>query len=418
MKKVLTLIIIASIAGFFTSCTKREKPPDNNLPPHVIPEEKTDNNIIKKSTADTILEKMSLEEKIGQLLIFGFNREIKDEELKSFSENYKIGGYLLFKRNFNDFSELYHLNLKLKAMNEDNPLPLFISIDEEGGAVSRLPIQGEKMPNPAFFGNLNDINITKKSGEIIGKQLYASGINVNLAPVLDILGPNNELLKLRSYGKTAEIVSAHGAAFADGISSQRVMPVAKHFPGHGDTDRDSHNTLPVINVDYTTLIKRELMPFKNAINRGLNAVMVGHIAFPNIDSSGKPATRSKIIINDLLREELGFNGIVLTDDIEMKAFFSDSQSFEQSIWEAFNAGVDIFIVAHTNKLQIQTINALIDGVHNDFITKERLDESVIRIIKAKLKYNLTDKMNMDFDDAYALFTDEEYVKFIKDIKHN
>ena len=228
------------------------------------------------------------------------------------------------------------MNLKLKNLNKNNPLPLFISVDEEGSTVSRLPKEGTKVPDAVVFGNINDENLTEKSGIIIGRQLYAAGINLNFAPVLDILSTkDNKLLKLRSYGKDIDIVSKHGIAFINGLASQGIISVAKHFPGHGYTNKDSHGTLPVINIDYTTLKNRELVPFQNAINAGIDVVMIGHLAFPKIDSSGKPATKSKVFVTDILRNELGFQGITLTDDIEMKGFIDDKQSLEESVIESF-----------------------------------------------------------------------------------
>lgn len=417
-KKLATIFFIIMIL-LSTSCTKTTEPSEYNndsLSP-LTPKEPTVNNLVNKSYEDTIIENMNINEKIGQLVIVGLPQHTLEEEIIDFLNIYKVGGFILFKRNYNSFKELYELNLKLKNLNKNNPLPLFISVDEEGSTVSRLPKEGTKVPDAVVFGNINDENLTEKSGIIIGRQLYAAGINLNFAPVLDILSTkDNKLLKLRSYGKDIDIVSKHGIAFINGLASQGIISVAKHFPGHGYTNKDSHGTLPVINIDYTTLKNRELVPFQNAINAGIDAVMIGHLAFPKIDSSGKPATKSKVFVTDILRNELGFQGITLTDDIEMKGFIDDKQSLEESVIESFNAGIDVFIIGHTKEIQKKVLKTLLDGVSEGLITEERLNESLRRIIKIKHKYKLSNNMNMDFDEAYNLFTDEKNHEFQEEVK--
>lgn len=418
MKKALLVFLLIVVGLFLISCSKKTEPIEynnKNLSSNE-PKEYEGNNSVGKSHEDTLIEDMKLNEKIGQLLIVGFPQETPEKDIMDYIAIDKVGGFILFKRNYGNFKELYGLNSKLKDWNKNNPLPLFISIDEEGGTVSRLPKEGTKIPDAAVFGKINDDKLTEKSGVIVGKQLYAAGINLNFAPVLDILSlKDNALLKLRAYGKDGNMVSKHGIAFINGLKSQGIISVPKHFPGHGDTDKDSHVTLPVINIDEITLKNRELIPFEDAINAGIDAIMVGHLAFPKIDESVKPATKSKIFLTDVLRNELNFQGIALTDEIEMYGFMDNEQSLEESVIEAFNSGIDVFVIGHTKEIQKKVLKALIDGVSEGLITEERLNESLRRIIKVKNKYKLSNTMNMDFEEAYNLFTNEENRQFLEEV---
>lgn len=395
MKKIMILVLFIFV---LSACTKpSEKSEQLKTEPR--------DNCVDLSGEDVILADLTLEEKIGQLVIIGFQKDISEEKLINYIKKDKISGFLLFKRNYKSFKELYKLNTNLKKLNTDNPLPLFISVDEEGGTVSRLPKEAAKIPDAAYLGNLDDIILTKESGVIIGQQLYAAGINLNLAPVLDIMSnEENKLLAKRSYGKDAGKVTRHGIAFINGLTSQGVISVAKHYPGHGHTDSDSHETLPTININYDILKNRELIPFQTAINEGIDALMISHLLFPKIDD--KPATKSQVFIKNILRDDLGFNGIALTDDIEMKGFLENNQSIEEAVIESFNAGIDIFIIAHTPDIQNKVLKALLHAAQDGTITQERLNESLKRIIKVKQKYELSNSMNMSYEEAFSLINNK------------
>lgn len=417
-KKSLKLLLIIIVSIFLISCRNTKNPikdNDENIPFDEPPTPHVD----IKTYEETIIENMTVKEKVGQFVIVGFAQNTVDEQIEELITYEKVGGFILFKRNFNSFNELYELNSKLKSINKDNKLPLFISVDEEGGSVSRLPEEGVKFPDAATFGRIDDMKITEDAGSVIGRQLNVAGINMNFAPILDILtNNNNKLFKLRCYGKDAETVSRHGIAFTRGLISQGIIPVGKHFPGHGDTENDSHVTLPVIDADYTLLKKRELVPFLNAIDAGLEAIMIGHLSIPKLDDSGVPASKSKIIITNILRNELGFQGIVITDDIEMKGFLSDKKALEESIIDSFNAGVDIFIIGHTKDVQIKVLNALMSGIEDGLITEERVNQSLKRIISLKHKYSLSNIMNYSNPaDAYDSYNRKEDWELLEEIKN-
>jgi beta-N-acetylhexosaminidase len=186
-----------------------------------------------------------------------------------------------------------------------------------------------------------------------------------------------------------------------------VIAVPKHFPGHGSTRIDSHGRLPIIRIDKNTMIKRDLVPFKNAIDNGLDALMIGHLSFPLIDPSGLPASKSKVFITDILRSQLGFEGIAITDEIEMIGFSSGSKNTKESIITAFNAGIDVFVIGHTKKIQDAVYIALKDGVKEGKITEKRLNESVLRIAMVKEKYHLKDAETLSLDAAQKQFGSQE-----------
>jgi len=367
--------------------------------------------------AEEILNSMTLEEKAGQLIIVGFPQGTEDGVIKDYIDRYRVGGFILFKRNYTDFKSLYNLSSKLKEWNRSkNPLPLFIAADEEGGTVSRLPKGGTRFPDAQVLGKINDIGLTEKTGEVIGEEFKAAGLNLDFAPVLDIVNsPDNKLLIKRSYGSTPEVVSSHGTAFINGLQSRGVIAAPKHFPGHGATNVDSHGKLPVISIDRDTLYSRELVPFINAISGNLDALMVGHLSFPKIDASGLPATMSGFFLTDLLRKELGFQGVAISDEIEMYGYLAGKPSLEECVMASFNSGLDIFVIGHTKDIQDRVLNTLLTGIKNGEISEERLNESVLRIIKLKLKYNLEDRMPYDFEEAQNYFGSNEHKEVLNTI---
>lgn len=365
-----------------------------------------------------LLGKMTLEEKIGQLLIVGFRQDIEEASLIEYFSKYKVSGFILFSRNYKDFDSLYTLVAGLKEKNSRySSVPLFISIDEEGGTVSRLPGGGTHFPEAIKLGNTGDPELTRKAGMVIGSELRAAGINTDFAPVLDIVTDSgNKLLVKRSYGKSADIVTTHGLAFMQGLHSEGVIAVPKHFPGHGNTVMDSHKELPVINTDYELLESRELIPFKAAVAAGAEVIMVGHIAFPELDPSGLPATMSSRFITDILRKELGFKGMAISDDIEMSGYTKAKASLEEGIVSSFNAGLDTFLVGHTKEISIRVFEALRKAVQSGEISEERINESVMRVLRVKLKHKLTDTMDHSLEEASEIFGSEEHKAVLEEVE--
>lgn len=419
MKKLFWIVLIILTLSVTASCaasriSENQDAPEAPVQNDEIVEEKKDE---LEEKAAIILDNMTLEEKVGQLLIVGFPQDTDKETVMKYIDDFKVSGFILFNRNYKDFDSLYQLVNDLKERNSiKNPLPLFISIDEEGGTVSRLPKGGTHFPDAQLIGKTEDPMLAQMAGEVIGRELRALGINLNFAPVLDIVSsPENKLLIKRSYGSTAETVSLYGTSFINGLQSAGVIATPKHFPGHGDTKIDSHGKLPVIDIDKDTLQSRELMPFKAAIHAGTDAIMIGHLSFPMLDSSGLPATMSGYFLTDILRKELGFKGIAISDDIEMSGYTNEKTSLEESVITSFNAGLDVFIIGHTGDTQEKVKEALKDAYLDGRISGERLNESVLRIIKVKLEHKLSDTMESSLEDARKVLGSEEHKAILAEL---
>lgn len=334
-----------------------------------------------------ILQEMTLEEKIGQMIVAGFEGPRVDGHVESLIREHQIGGLILFERNIEDEKQLASLIADLKAANKDNRLPLFIAVDEEGGRISRLPQGSPRFPSSKALGEQDDPDYSFTVGQEIGAALAAFGFNMNFAPVLDIFSnPQNEVIGDRSFGDNPEIVSELGIAVMRGLQSKNIVSVVKHFPGHGDTRTDSHIGLPVVGYDRERLDGFEFVPFKEAIDSGAEAIMTAHIMYPELDL-GKPATMSRKILTGILRHDLGFRGLIITDDLEMGAI-TKNYALEEAALEAVLAGADILLVCHSSKHQEQVLSRLIAAVQNGELTVERIGESVARIIRLKQKYSM------------------------------
>jgi beta-N-acetylhexosaminidase len=421
LKKLVLITLIILTFSIAANCSAPQVS-DGKTEPVAPPQ---DNEVIinkrdeLEETAAAVLSKMTLDEKVGQLLIVGFPQNVSSEDLQDYIDRYKVSGFILFKRNYKDFDSQYNLVNSLKERNSaNNPLPLFISVDEEGGTVSRLPTGGTHFPDAKLVGKAGDPKLTYKIGETIGQELRASGINLNFAPVLDIVSSSeNKLLIKRSYGSTAEAVSIHGTAFINGLQSAGVIASPKHFPGHGATNVDSHGKLPIINIDSETFQGRELVPFKAAVYEGLDTVMVGHLAYPELDPSGLPATMSSYFLTEVLRKQLEYKGISISDEIEMYGYMNGKATLEECVITSFNAGLDVFVIGHTKNIQDKVLKALKDACIEGKVTEERLNESVLRIIKVKLKHKLIDKMEYSLEEAREIFGSNEHKAMLEELNN-
>lgn len=351
----------------------------------------------KEPPKDEILEtisNMSLDEKIGQLVVSGFYGTSLDENILKLIKEDKISGVILFNRNVKDSNTLLSLNNSLKESNKNNQLPLFISVDEEGGLVTRMPKDIKRLPTNKYIGSLNNKDLSYKVGEILGEQLSYFGFNMNFAPVLDInSNPNNPVIGDRSFGNNKDTVAILGTSTMKGIQSKNIISVVKHFPGHGDTSVDSHVNLPVVNYDINRLKSFEFVPFKTAIQNGADAIMVGHILLPKIDSK-YPSSMSYEIVTNILRKDLGFNGLVVSDDMTMGAI-TKNYSIEEASIKAINAGVDLLLVCQKYENTENVLKALKEAALNGTISKERLDNALYNIISIKKKYLLNKEYDND-----------------------
>ena len=349
-----------------------------------------DNNLENKDEIKEKIESMTLDEKIGQLFIVGFEGETVNDEIVDLISNRKVGGLILFARNIVNSSQLIELNNSLRKIESD--IPLFISVDEEGGLVSRVPNEFEALPSSGEIGNYNSEEISYKVGAIIAKELKALGFNMDFAPVLDInSNPNNTVIGERAFGDNADIVTRLGIKTMEGIRDGGIIPVVKHFPGHGDTDVDSHYGLPIVTKTLDELNSLEFIPFKEAINNGADVVMISSIILSSIDSEN-PSTMSEKVMTDILRGDLGFDGVIATDDMTMAAIM-DNYNLTDAVVMSIKSGADLVLVCHGYDNILNSILAVKDAVNSGIISEERIDESVDRILKLKEKYNVTSMIN-------------------------
>ena len=340
-----------------------------------------------KDSYQTQLENMSLAEKAGQVVICGLKGYEIDSDITSLIQDSKVGGVILFAKNIKDSTQLATITNSIK--NLSNPeIPPIIAIDEEGGMVTRMPSDIESMPSAYSIAQTGSTDLCYQSGEIIGKQLNALGLSTGFSPVLDIWSnPDNMIISSRAYGTTPEDVSTYATQAMLGLKSQEVIPVGKHFPGHGDTLDDSHYSLPVITKTKSELESYEFIPFKTAIDNGIPAIMVGHLLCTDIDST-YPASLSKTMVTGILKTELGFNGVVFTDDLTMDAI-DNQYSVEDAGVMALNAGCDMLLVCHGYDNATNTINNIISAVENRTLSESRLNDAVYRILKLKSEYGIT-----------------------------
>jgi beta-N-acetylhexosaminidase len=333
---------------------------------------------------------MSLEEKVGQMLVAGVKGESVSQSAKRMIAEDHVGGIILFKDNLSGgLRSSVDLINGLKLANAGNPAPLFLSIDQEGGRVNRLPKEFLSMPSNAVVAQAKEEALAEQMGSLIAQQLKLLGFNMNFDPVLDInSNPENPVIGDRSFGDNPETVIRMGLAKMFGLRDGGVIPVIKHFPGHGDTSVDSHLDLPIVRKTASDLEKMEWLPFQNAIDAGAEAVMVAHILFPKIDPDA-PASFSKIIIDDQLRGKLGFDGVVITDDLTMGAIVKNYGIADAAV-RSVEAGSDILLIAHGYDTTHEVFEAVLTSVRDGRITEDRIDESITRILKLKQAYRLTD----------------------------
>ncbi|OZB90943.1 beta-N-acetylhexosaminidase [Paenibacillus sp. XY044] len=332
---------------------------------------------------------MSLRQKIGQMFVCGFwGTEISDE-LRQFIGTHQIGGLIYFARNVKTTEQVGRLSRDLQqAAAASGTLPLWISIDQEGGMVARITEGVALMPGNMALAAAGSADWVYESARVSGEELRSLGINLNFAPVLDVNNnPLNPVIGVRSYGESPEAVAAYGTLAFRGLQDVGVAATAKHFPGHGDTAVDSHLDLPTITHERKRMDEVELVPFKKAIAEGIDAVMSAHIYFPALEPSKLPVTLSHAVLTGLLREELGYDGVVMTDCMEMKAIAEHYGTVKAAVM-AVEAGADTVLISQTPQLQVEAMEALEQAVRSGRIAESRINASVRRLLALKAKRGL------------------------------
>lgn len=365
------------------------------------------------------LENMTLQQKIGQMLVAGFSgTELNDHIIKAIKD-YHIGNVILFARNFKNPKQLYNLNKELQQLAlKENGIPLFITIDQEGGMVTRITNGATFFPgNMALSagGNEEDAYLY---GKYCGEELKAMGINFNLAPVLDVNNnKDNPVIGIRSYGEDPERVSRLGLAYIKGIQENGIIATGKHFPGHGDTKVDSHLELSSVNHNVDRLEKVELYPFNEAIKNGIKAIMSAHVMFPAYEDRKLPATLSDKVLTGLLRNKLNFKGLILTDCMEMNAIDKYFGTIEAAAM-AIKAGADMIFISHTEEKLIGALNKIMGKIEAREIEEDRINESVRRIMENKFKVDTEGFINSSFKDVEDIINNSEHKALAEKISNN
>lgn len=398
----------------------------------------TYNNGKPRNKAQNIVSKMSTDEKIGQILMLTFREWKSDassenvqnitalnDTLRTIISDYHLGGLALFAENCTDTEQLVRLTYDMQQSSvKKGGLPLIIYTDQEGGNVTRAQF-GTAFSGNMALGSSGSTDNAYTAGKIIGKELDALGINCVSGPVADVnSNENNPIIGVRSFSGDADVVSKMAAAMAQGFESSGVISCGKHFPGHGDTATDSHTNLPVVEKSYEEWIKSDGAPFAAMIKaKSTDLIMTAHIQYPGLDntkvlskSGGQitvPATMSKVILSDLLKGKLGFDGVIISDAMDMDAI---SKQFEMNdaVIKTIAAGADIILmpvpincpddVTQLDELYRDIKLALKDGQ----LSEERLNDAAVRVIKLKIEKGILDR-NYDADLNELIFNAREIV---------
>ena len=384
----------------------------------VVKEDTSTKSIAKDKKIEDKIADMTLDEKIGQMLMLEFrywedeNGELKEvtelnEDIKNAIIKYKVGGIILFAENVHDTEQTTKLTHNIQKAAIENGLdPLLISIDQEGGIVVRLGT-GTSLPGNMALGATKDKKLAYEYGKIIADEIKTLGINVNLAPVMDTNNnPNNPVIGLRSISSDPKLVGELGSEVVKGIQDQGVSAAIKHFPGHGDTETDSHLGLPVVDKTYEEVEKLELVPFKKAADDGVDMIMTAHISYPKLEKDtaiskkdgsvvGIPATLSDDIITGIIREKMNYDGIVITDAMKMQAI-ADHFGEEDAVVMAIKAGVDIPLMPALlqKNADLEKLDNIVGRIKNELdlgnITEKQIDNSVYRILDLKYRRGILD----------------------------
>ncbi|PSK97135.1 beta-N-acetylhexosaminidase [Murinocardiopsis flavida] len=342
--------------------------------------------------ARELLADMSTKDKIGQLFVpvaVGTTAEENAELI----DTHRPGGLIYFPENLEDAEQIATLSngLQDRAVDTGAGVPLFLGIDQEQGMVSRLPV-GARFPDAMAVGATGDPGAADSLARTTAKELVALGINLDYAPTADVnVNADNPVIGIRSFGADPGLVGTMMAAETEAFSDEGVVPVVKHFPGHGDTDVDSHTGLPVVEKSRAEWEKVDLPPFKKAVEDGADAVMTGHVFMPELDDSGEPATLSKNVTTGLLRDELGFDGVVSTDALNMEGVRQTHGDGEVAV-RAIEAGADQLLMPPDMPA---AVDAVTKAVEKGRISAKRLDASVLRLLELKVKRGLFDAEPVD-----------------------
>ena len=353
---------------------------DSGAKPKVYETDQNEIAVVETDPVEKILNSMTLEEKLGQMMIFGFHGTTTNADIEYMLQNYHTGGIILFDRNMENKAQVEKLTAALQVINPSK-VPLFFAIDEEGGRVARMKENLTPPPSQEEIGNSDDPTLAYRYANSIAQELKAIGINLNFAPVADV-GTKDT----RSFSSDSNTVANFVTNAAAGYEDAGIFYCLKHFPGIGLGKVDSHEDISTIDASRETFDNEDLVPFKKIISERNNSkfmVMVSHYKYTAFDAENS-ATLSPAVITELLRNELGFKGVVITDDLNMGAVskYHDEKSIAVA---AVKAGVDVLLSCHEYEKQKATYEAILSAVKSGEISEERINDSVRRILTMKLE---------------------------------
>lgn len=399
---ILVLIVAALIIGIVFALRKFVKPAAEKPDTETVETEATEqpDEIQTGEVTDPMYEQamqmaagMTIEQKVAQMFMItpdaltgvdGATRA--GDSTKAAYAQYPVGGLIYMSKNLTGTDQTTEMLSNMKTFSQEAVgLPIFLGVDEEGGTVARIASNSAygvtDVGNMSAIGASGDTQNAYNAGSTIGTYLNALGFNMDFAPVADVLSnPDNTVVKDRSFGSDSQLVADMVCAEIQGLNEHQVSAVIKHFPGQGATAGDSHDGAVSTDKSLEDLMANELVPFQQAINNGASFVMVGHISAPSVTGDSTPASLSSVMVTDVLRNQMGFTGVVITDAMNMGAITSQYSSAEAAV-AAINAGVDIILMPEDFQAAYQGV---LDAVTNGTISEDRINESVARIIKAKL----------------------------------
>lgn len=351
--------------------------------------------IAQKKWVDSVYNQMSLKQKVGQLFmvdVFSVRGNAEQKRIEKLIENQEIGGVIFSKGGPVRQAKMTN------ALQAKSKIPLLVSMDAEWGLAMRLD-STYAFPWNMTLGAIQDTILVKKTGAAIANHCKRLGVHINFAPVLDInTNPINPIIGNRSFGEQKELVANHATAFMQGMHQQNVLSSGKHFPGHGDTSKDSHKTLPSINFDKKRILETELYPFQQLIKQGISSIMIAHLNIPSlVEKEGVPSSLSKNVVTTLLQEQLQFKGLVFTDALNMKGASNFKEPGDIDV-AAFEAGNDILLISENIPKGIEKISK---KVKSGKIKMYRLEQSVKKVLKAKYKVGLHHYQPIDINNIIA-----------------
>ena len=334
-----------------------------------------------------VLADMSLRDMVGQMFVVSVGGTEPDYYIEKMVRERNIGGVILFGYNMKSEAQTESLtcNLQRLSLRTEPAVPLFVAVDQEGGDISSAPWVAPE-PAAAVVGRGEDPEEARRIAARMGRQLLRAGINTDFAPVVDT--GFGAAIGNRSYGEDPKLVAGMGAAAVEGFQGAGIIPAAKHFPNHGPATSDSHVSLPVVRHDRETIESYDLPPFKAAVDAGVPMVMVGHLVYPAIDEDN-PASLSRDAIS-MLRGELGFDGVVVTDDLAMAGATGGGTVAEAAV-KAVGAGADLLVVSSVPQEQADAYDAVVGAVRSGEIPRSRVEESVGRLLEVKETYDLREE---------------------------